>query len=109
MRRARKLRGRLGTQVVFRRRPALHPRVLAAHKVVAAIIRAGLVRVRLALLAEAGTVAGRLAVLEAVVITAVAAITAVALVPEAAVVVGTQRPAALAERTAANLTECLIS
>jgi hypothetical protein len=43
------------------------------------------------------------------VITAVAAITAVELVPEAAVVVGTQRPAALAERTAANLTECLIS
>lgn len=103
--------------MVFGRRPALRHRVLAARKVAVAIIRAGLVPVRLALLAEA--VAGTAAVVvrpaitvvvEAAAITAAVAVEAVTTAEAVAiVVVGTQPPAALlAERTAANLYRCLI-
>jgi hypothetical protein len=81
--------------VVFGLRPALHHRVLAARKVAVAITRAGLVRIRLALLAEAEAVAGMEVAVVAVAIMAAEVATVVA---------GTQPPAArLAEHTAANL------
>lgn len=100
MPRAGKPPGRLGRPAVFGVRPARRRRASTPHKAVAAVIRAGLARVRLAPLAEAAVAVGMVAAATLVEV-AVAAAT-----PEA-VVVGAERAAqpaaALAELTAANL------